>query len=446
MNAFRVVWRRSLSALALLLLVTSTAWAKDIPKAHSVVVNGEIRAMVPAADGKEPARGRVSGHLQFTNESLEKGIVLVKALNWVAFGVDQKAITGIEPRGKATATLGFSVSPEEPQALRLDGRTLTGTLKGQLSLDQFFEIAPVITKGDTHDIDMTTLPAELEIVLELNREWMPPENVEEQGIETRKVEARILVRAEPYRPLKLRRPVEIESVAYLKFEIDWIIWFEAAQRLCIQPVRIGRFTITYTEILGMRFPTAFTVSYSGDGLPFGQPGVTTQWNKADIVFTYREWMTLWDATYSTLTSGEMTALRNEVNEDDCIEVFFVDRFDPQDMDGGGNTVSGGTESAKVISSDENADFGVDLTHLAHEFGHVLTLKHPGQGFPTAASPHRVDGSTGTLMCPSGFNNDNPQRNSQWNKDNAANPLLTFALKPWTVGPDCQDDSDCGACP
>ena len=116
------------------------------------------------------------------------------------------------------------------------------------------------------------------------------------------------------------------------------------------------------------------------------------------------------------------------------------------MDGGGVTSSGGTESAKVISSDENADFGVDLTHLAHEFGHVLTLKHPGQGFPTAALPHRVDGSSNTLMCPSGFNNDNPQRNSQWNKDNVANPLLTFALKPWTVGPDCTDDSDCGSCP
>ncbi len=116
------------------------------------------------------------------------------------------------------------------------------------------------------------------------------------------------------------------------------------------------------------------------------------------------------------------------------------------MDGGGSTASGGTESAKVISSDENADFGVDLTHLAHEFGHVLTLKHPGSGFPTPAAPHRVDGSTGTLICPSGFNNDNPQRNSQWNKDNAANPLLTFTLKPWTVGVDCNDDTDCGACP
>lgn len=446
MKTLRLNWPRGLSALVLVLLVANTAWAKDIPRAHNVVINGEIRAMVPAANGKEPVRGRVSGHLQFTDESLERGIVLVKALNWVAFGVDQQAITGIEPKGKATAALGFTVIPLEPQALRLKDRTLSGTLKGQLSLDQFFEIAPVFTKGDTHDIDMTTLPAELEIVLKLDREWQPPKNVEEQGVETRKIDAQVQIRAEPYRPLKLRRPLEIESTANLKLEIDWITWFETARRLCIQPVQIGSFSFRYKEIFGMSFPIGITLTYSGDGLVFGQPGATTEWNKADILYTYRDWMTIWDSTYSTLTSAEESSLRAEVSEDDCIEVFFVDRFSPQDMDGGGNTVSGGTESAKVISSDENADFGVDLTHLAHEFGHVLTMKHPGQGFPTAASPHRVDGSTNTLMCPSGFNNDNPKRNSQWNKDNVANPLLTFVLKLRTVGPDCTDDGDCGACP
>jgi hypothetical protein len=77
---------------------------------------------------------------------------------------------------------------------------------------------------------------------------------------------------------------------------------------------------------------------------------------------------------------------------------------------------------------------------------VLTLKHPGQGFPTADQPHRIDGNTGTLMCPSGFNNDNPEINSQGNADNINNPLLTYALKVVSAGPDCADDADCGACP
>ncbi|MEE4376106.1 MAG: hypothetical protein V2J55_01145 [Candidatus Competibacteraceae bacterium] len=53
---------------------------------------------------------------------------------------------------------------------------------------------------------------------------------------------------------------------------------------------------------------------------------------------------------------------------------------------------GGSASTKIISSDENADFGADLTHLADELGHVLTLKHPGSGFPTLIS--RI-GSTAT---------------------------------------------------
>ena len=102
-----------------------------------------------------------------------------------------------------------------------------------------------------------------------------------------------------------------------------------------------------------------------------------------------------------------------------------DRFSPQDMFGGGATAGSGLATAKVVSSDENADFGVDLTHLAHEFGHVLDLPHP----PPVSS-------TNTLMCPSGFNNDNPKRNSQENKNNLSNPLLKLSLKLVSPGPDC----------
>lgn len=63
----------------------------------------------------------------------------------------------------------------------------------------------------------------------------------------------------------------------------------------------------------------------------------------------------------------------------------------------------GQASSKVVSCDENADFGVDLTHLPHEFGHVLNLPHP----------NAVNiSSTSTLICPDGLNYDNPKRNSQ----------------------------------
>ena len=432
--------------LAVLVVYPGLAQPQEIRRAHDMVLNGETRTYMEGQQGREELRGRVSGHLRFTAESLEKGVVLVEAFNWVAFGVDQRSITGIKPEGKPTSALGFTVSTREPQVLKYDERkgTLSGELQGQLSLDQFFELTSPKDRGSGHDLDMRTLPAVLEVSIVLGSRLQPPKG--EQGVDTRNVDAKMLIRAEPYKALRLHRKLELESTGKFRLEADWTLLLETARSLCIQPVRIGRFIITWHEFgFGMRIPS-FSFVYSGDGLNFGKPNAGSEWAKADITFVYRDWMTIFNSGYSTLSSGEKSALRAEVNEDDCIEVFFVDRFDPQDMDGGGVTSSGGTESSKVISSDENADFGVDDTHLAHELGHVLTLKHPGSGFPTAASPHRVDGSSGTLICPSGFNNDNPEVNSEWNEDNAANPLLKFTLKIVSAGPDCENDADCGACP
>jgi len=409
---------------------------------NTAVLNGEVRTVMKTDEGNTVLRGRVSGYLTFTEESLEKGAIMVEALNWVVFGIDQESVTGKRPEGKPTSALGFSLATAKLQGLRYEDHILKGKLRGQLSMDQFFELTSPKDRGKGHDLDMRTLPAVMEIVIPLERPLKPAE----QGVETRKVKAEITIRADAFEPLHIERALELQSEAVIGIQIDWTRLLEAARKLCIQPVRIGTFRVRWKDgPFGMRWPS-FSFSYSGDGLAFGTPGLNTEWAKADIVFDIREWMTIYNSSYSTLTAGEMSSLRNEVNEDDCIEVFFVDRFDPRDMDGGGNTVSGGTESAKIISSDENADFGVDLTHLAHEVGHVLTLKHPGSGFPTPSAPHRVDGTSGTLMCPSGFNNDNPTVNSEDNEDNAANPLLQFSLKLRSAGPDCTDDADCGPCP
>jgi hypothetical protein len=92
-------------------------------------------------------------------------------------------------------------------------------------------------------------------------------------------------------------------------------------------------------------------STTGSGLAFGQTGAANQWNKADVVFNYRDWKTIYKSSYWVTTNAG-----------------------------------------------------------------------------------------------SGFNNDNPTINSQENKDNVSNPLLKFVFKPRTVGPDCQNNADCGACP
>lgn len=414
-----------------------------------IIINGQTKTTFETPKSMATS-GRVSGHFAFTKESLEKGVFFVKALNVVNYGVEQSLITGQKPQSNETSVMGFLADGRERQTLTYDKKTgfLTGEIKGQVSMDQFFELTGVKRRGNSHDQDMLTLPARMKVRINLKVALEAGLNGKKlQTVGQHKVEADFKIIAEPFEPLKLQKPLVLEMVAQpLIVEIDWLFVLEPARTLCIQPIRIGRVVVTYKDWpFGLQFPS-ISIQFSGDGLSFGSVGANTEWAKADVNFNVRDWLTIWINDYSTLTESEESSLRSEVSVDDCIEVFFVDRFSPQTRDGGGNTTSGGTSSSKVISSDENTDFGVDLTHLAHEYGHVLTLKHPGQGFPTAALPHRVDGSTNTLMCGSGFNNDNPKRNSEWNEDNIANPLLTFSFKLRTNGPDCTNDVDCGACP
>jgi hypothetical protein len=209
---------------------------------------------------------------------------------------------------------------------------------------------------------------------------------------------------------------------------------------CVQPVNIGKLT-KLTNRWKWR-----SVSYSttGSGLAFGQTGAANQWNKADVVFNYRDWKTIYKSSYwvTSKAGTEEEDLLAEVDDDDCIEIYFVHDFDPEDAHGGGAAWGGGTAGSKIITSDANERNGVDFTHMAHELGHVLGLHHPW----IASSTNMTTANTGTLMCGSGFNNDNPTINSQENKDNVSNPLLKFVFKPRTVGPDCQGNADCGACP
>ncbi len=89
-------------------------------------------------------------------------------------------------------------------------------------------------------------------------------------------------------------------------------------------------------------------------------------------------------------------------------MLFVRDFQPSSLygDGGGGTLDfpGG---AKIVSTDKLVG-SINCTHLAHELGHALGLAHP-------LSPQfgLADSTTGTLMCPSG-DDDNPLKNSSFN--------------------------------
>jgi len=218
---------------------------------------------------------------------------------------------------------------------------------------------------------------------------------------------------------------------------------ESHRSLCVQPVRVRHRECNHKPIFGF-ICFSYTYSYSGVGLDFGRPGADRQWDKVDITFDWQPWKTIIDnaGKYKEVTRDETEDFKNEVADDpECIEVFFAPKFDPSSMFGGGACWDSGTANAQIISSDEQVECGVDTTHLAHELGHALGLLHPGDG------PVLADGSTGTLMCGSGWNRDNPRRNSRDNGENSVNPLLNNYMDTFTFfsRPDCTNNEDCGTC-
>jgi hypothetical protein len=411
--------------------------------AVSMVGNAELSAQLaaPGMDGR--VSGRMSVHLAMSREDMEKGTVRVGGWNLAFFSVPQAPISGTKEVVHAEGLLGFAATSREAM-LRFDrdSGVFEGEIKGFVDTSHLSTVVlrrePTGKEGDNEFFETLTQPATLRIKMRVDGEpWT-------EGADVNKLKASVSGELVVGDLEYAGQAYPAYSVNLSRVDLDFVVvavrWWEVARKICIQPVRIGRIRVVYN----MWGWPSFIVEYTGDGLAFGQPGVTEQWNKADVVFTYRDWKTVWNAGYWVTSDAgtEEENLRAEVDDDDCIETFFVDDFDPVDAHGGGAAWGGGTAGSKVITSDANARNGIDLTHLAHEYGHVIGLHHPWE----AGTANLYPASTGTLMCGSGFNNDNPTINSQENKDNLANPLLQFTIKWLTPGPDCQDDTDCGACP
>lgn len=399
------------------------------------IANVELAAELAVGDARERVTGRASLYFIASPKSMKQGFVTVRGFNILFTGVTQKFLAPAADVKEPLGMLGFAVTAGKPQQLKYDSRT--GRVAGELRMfaDASFLAAYARPAEDGKgDLFLTpTIPVTAAIDLSLEKP------VSMQDIELQQVPGRLDVKLEygEFAYEKLRVPplrLRVLDRIPIRWEIYPIFWFEVAQRLCVQPVRILRFR-------WRSWPPHFTFQLSGAGLAFGEPGARTEWAKADVVFNIRDWKTILSNDYWVVDSGDANGLRATVEDDDCVEVFFPYDLDPPSMWGGGATWGSGTASAQIISSDGNARGGVDFTHLAHELGHVLGLRHPGD--PATASA--VAASTGTLMCPSGYLNDNPQSNSQENKDLLSNPLLTFAIKRVGPGPDCLDSADCGAC-
>jgi hypothetical protein len=402
----------------------------------NVVGNGEIAASLSTGNAKERITGRVSFNFVTSAEDGPRDQFRVQNFNIAFFGVPQRLIAGNAPIQEPLGLLGFALVSGKPQTLRYDAQRneLTGELQMYADASFLNAFAEPARDGKNDQFDTPTLAATATVRIVLDKQ------LGDQNREARSLPGSLELQLRT-KGLRFRRyefpvfDVQLLDRTRVTLDVAPIVWFEFARKLCIQPVRLLRFNFS-------GFPPIFDFQLTGEGLAFGEPGLRTQWRKADVVFEIREWKTLFASNFFVTDNSETEALRALVDDDDCIEVFFVRDFSPQDLFGGGVTFGSGTASAKVISSDGNARGGIDLTHLAHEVGHVLGLRHPDAVATASAQP----ASTGTLMCPSGFLRDNPRVNSQENKDLVSNPLLVLAIKFRSAGPDCLNSAECGACP
>lgn len=402
----------------------------------AMTLNGNTTVQI----GKGEYRARISAALKPSAKALQNGGLDVDQLNLVIFDVPQSDITKREAVGHKTGTLGFSVTGQDAKlAYNPDKRIIEGTLRGSVNVPGFIDPDPKPIgnpkERDQHVFAGPLQNATLKLVVALDTDLNNLVGVDK--LVNFKGDMKFGLEVAANKELAISGyAIDLQSASVV---VDFGWWFEFARNLCVQPVRIGRF------VLSKPWPYMFKIQYTGDGLPFGQPGAITEWKKADLTFHWNEWLTVFDAALWNFSEGESWDLMASVDDPECVEVFFVDTFVPTVFWGGGGTYYSGTPDAKIISTDQNADFGVDLTHLAHELGHAVSLCHPNDPW-CEARPEMNPSSTGTLMCPSGFNNDNPKVNSAENKASVNNSLTTFTLKPVSAGPDCTNDADCGPCP
>jgi hypothetical protein len=397
----------------------------------TVTIRGKVAARGESAD----VSGRLSFSLAAQERELREGKVRIENFNLALFEVPQQLLAGELAGREERGVLGFALDPRKAQYLRYDakGHRLEGELRGRIDAGYMARLrtdASADAPGDIVETPIQEATVRVRMTLEgaLRAASVAGDKPERLG-----AEVSLSLEADETRYPKFVLPavkLELEHVVGVGIDVGPLRLWEPARELCVQPVRLERCWFLFWWFR------------SGAGLAFGQPGAKTQWDKADVVFDYRPWKNVHDSDYWELSEDEEDAFRGEVEDADCIEVFFSNSFDPDDNHGGGVTFGAGTAGSQIISSDANARNGVDFTHLAHELGHVLGLRHPD----AAATASAVPGSTGTLICPSGFNNDNPKINSEENEDLLSNPLLTFTLKRISPAPDCDDSADCGRCP
>ena len=252
--------------------------------------------------------------------------------------------------------------------------------------------------------------------------------------------------------LELSSPVlgSVRKISLVtRISVDWsvVVLLKRAQFLKIQPVFIGTGP-TDPGRTGAAWATLMARAHE-------------LWNRCGSVrcvkFVVNNPIYLNKPAYKVLDSeAEARNLLAEVNVDDAVEVFVVDRMTFVCSCGGGICYSPGTAAAKIVTCDQQLNVPapcpcpgfcpatcppcppcqtgrVNLYHLAHELGHALNLAHPPGPFGGLAAS-----TTGSNMEPSGFCCDNPNKQSAKNCRNASSPLLYWGWAVCRGSPDIMD--------
>jgi hypothetical protein len=422
-----------LIALFLIIPVADQAWGQEKNSEKLILImDTAVLGRVGVGKSSQSIEGRFSVEAEATAEEMEKGIINIVRANLILYQFDQSSLNGDQKN--PVGPISFFLNPSG-RGNRFKYDSGRGTLSASLPGQTHYKTIDAILGFDQdqkdelpHDFVSATQESNLEVEIALG-DKLPGSNDDQTKLEG-KVTATVVAQA-----LDRAKLPEISIEVYFPTPpiiiVIWYPYWEVVRTLPIQPIAIR--------------------SSAGDANPSGDSynplilNVRDLWRKAGILFEERAFQTVTSASLKTFSSGEeasMLALHDSV---DAVEIFYAAAFSPVSLNGGGACYSGGTEEAKIITSDGN-DNGVDLTHLAHELGHALTLAHPGTGYPTASRPYRRDGNTGTLMCPSGYLRDNPARQSDENAANANNPLLRLAVTFRSAATtDCVGDASCGSC-
>ncbi len=429
-------------------LVVTPSWAeKSRDDATFALVNTVRTQANLAVDRKvQKVDGKFNILIEGSPELARLGIWYVRDISLALFGVDYGEFGAAKDQKKSSGVVGFTLErayPGQKIMVRYDHKsnTLRGQLRGVVDSALLSSVGNTPLPGkrenikgsDKHLFAVPTQKALLNFELKLRRP-LPRRAIRKPIKVPGTIKYEIIVEELP--EYKMPSYV-ITGIFPWKFDFIPLLFIEVARKLCLQPVRIQS-SPTDTD------PT-------GGSLAFGLPGAETQWGKADVIFDVRDWQTVTNGDWKIASAGgnyasaEENAIKQSVESDDCIEIFFVENNDPVSAHGGGATWGSGLASSQIIMSDKNGS-GLDFWPLGHELGHVMGLAHPGMGAPNASWPNIIDPSSGTLMCASGFFADNPAINSQENKGNISNPLFTFSFKAIGALPDCADSADCGACP